>query len=1195
MEKAKLILSVSKKKKVIATLRFGDGKAMPLQHHDLGDASLNDAEVEVEREGGKVVLVKTADKVLYDAQSQSKPSVQQGARRQHQRDFGPREGHSPATEPLSTQTQASVGKDGQNEHINYVRNPAYAPYNFVPLNREVVEINPTIPDANKYDTSRNTGWIEVEIEALTPLYIRGTLTEDEVKNDKESKDKPEFCAPAGRIRIPGSSLRGMVRNMVEMVSFGRFHFFEDRRLYYRGLADRSNLRTEYQKRMSSFDSRTKSTTYKMNAGYLIRDGNRYGIIPAQNRNGKQFDRVKKKETARRLKSAKPFKFDNYTFFEHNGNCIVISGNMPNKKHDWEINPPDKHAKAIWIDEEDVNYEQSDVQNYYLDRNRNAVNLIKELENNRTLELPCFYVSWIDDNERKRVSFGHTAMFRLAYEHSIGDHITTVSHRIHDQALEKVKQAISKSSLEKVNELNGRDYTEGELTSALKSKKLNWNEIKKVLRAGTKIDFTDAIFGNEYSFAGRVFFEDAFLTAQQSDPQLDAQTPQILSAPKPTTFQHYLLQNSDEVRQLNHYNSDTELRGYKYYWHKSGENWTETDDQAIEKHGTQYTRIRPVRAGIKFNGRIRFENLSDKELGALLFALDLPEGCAHKLGMGKPLGLGSVRVTPKLYLSNREKRYTDFFEEWDNEITESDKGQQAKGVFEQYVLGKLNEKSKRTLWEASRLRELLAMLHTDAGLELEINNRTRYMTIEGQNEFKNRPVLPKASNMVPVEKIDEMLERVKRTAVLPAKTDDDSEKVVQRRAKPIRKVKRIKKIAITGLWDKTDFTWELNSDVNILVGINGSGKTTILELIEHALKGEYDDVRYAPREFAITFDEDMESKYERRKLVSEYDCRISTEFVSTFDKENLLVEDAGKRQETIDRQLSAELDERIRSLRTERESLSSRIESAPHVEKLKEIAKDVFKRTGKTLEFVSEFFISNDTLKQIKAEISEDDYVKLEEIKSRYRLAKKWRDELEAKKVPSNIINRLEKLQTNEFETLQTAEIEIETAIGADHFSEHKEMILLQIDRNHVFKPDSEFLDILKSRLGKDKAQKICPVLLKHFRFDLGDFVVLRLPDGQRLIPALLSAGEKQMLIILLTALTSKIKSLTNKDESCVFIMDEPEISLHLEWQKNLINYIQMLNEDAQIIIATHSPGIAMEGWLDKTFEMHKLNGRARNE
>jgi len=160
-----------------------------------------------------------------------------------------------------------------------------------------------------------------------------------------------------------------------------------------------------------------------------------------------------------------------------------------------------------------------------------------------------------------------------------------------------------------------------------------------------------------------------------------------------------------------------------------------------------TKIQPVRPGVKFQGRIRFENLSHAELGALLFSLDLPGGCNHKLGMGKPLGLGSVKITPRLFLSDRKKRYENLSFEWNNEIDESDRIPEFTTAFEQYVLNRI-EPGEKMLWNTERLRELKIMLDYDKGKKSELQGKVRYMEITGRNknEFKDRPILPKPSNV-----------------------------------------------------------------------------------------------------------------------------------------------------------------------------------------------------------------------------------------------------------------------------------------------------------------------------------------------------------------------------------------------------------------------------------------------------------------
>ena len=84
--------------------------------------------------------------------------------------------------------------------------------------------------------------------------------------------------------------------------------------------------------------------------------------------------------------------------------------------------------------------------------------------------------------------------------------------------------------------------------------------------------------------------------------------------------------------------------------------------------------------------------------------------------------------------------------------------------------------------------------------------------------------------------------------------------------------------------------------------------------------------------------------------------------------------------------------------------------------------------------------------------------------------------------------------------------------------------------------------------------------------------------GEVLMPYQLSSGEKQMLAILLTVLVED-------DQPYVLFMDEPEVSLHIEWQKRLIDLCLELNPNVQIILTTHSPAVVMNGWVDSVTEV----------
>ncbi len=87
--------------------------------------------------------------------------------------------------------------------------------------------------------------------------------------------------------------------------------------------------------------------------------------------------------------------------------------------------------------------------------------------------------------------------------------------------------------------------------------------------------------------------------------------------------------------------------------------------------------------------------------------------------------------------------------------------------------------------------------------------------------------------------------------------------------------------------------------------------------------------------------------------------------------------------------------------------------------------------------------------------------------------------------------------------------------------------------------------------------------------------------GETLVPYQLSSGEKQILAILLTVLVED-------NVPHVLFMDEPEVSLHIEWQKQLINLIMELNPNVQIILTTHSPAVIMSGWMDKVTEVSEI-------
>lgn len=147
---------------------------------------------------------------------------------------------------------------------------------------------------------------------------------------------------------------------------------------------------------------------------------------------------------------------------------------------------------------------------------------------------------------------------------------------------------------------------------------------------------------------------------------------ILGAPKPEQARFYLAGDAQGTplekgsEKARGYQEGQGLRGRKVYPHHQGlpeNHWSEPMRDRTQtsqaNHFQEYRRPRKdgteqrddqnrsikdwVKQGVTFSARIDVTNLSAVELGALLYLLNLPDNHFHRLGGGKPLGFGSVRI------------------------------------------------------------------------------------------------------------------------------------------------------------------------------------------------------------------------------------------------------------------------------------------------------------------------------------------------------------------------------------------------------------------------------------------------------------------------------------------------------------------------------------------------------------------------
>ncbi|MCM8804082.1 MAG: TIGR03986 family CRISPR-associated RAMP protein [Candidatus Omnitrophica bacterium] len=165
-----------------------------------------------------------------------------------------------------------------------------------------------------------------------------------------------------------------------------------------------------------------------------------------------------------------------------------------------------------------------------------------------------------------------------------------------------------------------------------------------------------IFGmvsKKEGFAGKVSFGIAL--AENSPTLGNFKTLQPLGSPKPSCVQFYLIdkcRNNDKVVDYN--NDNAIIRGRKFYYHHTPNKENSYTDEKTNLNST--VEICPEETTFVFN--VYFYNLSDYELGLLLYSLELENGLAHKIGMAKPLGLGSVKISIKEFiLFDRKERYS----------------------------------------------------------------------------------------------------------------------------------------------------------------------------------------------------------------------------------------------------------------------------------------------------------------------------------------------------------------------------------------------------------------------------------------------------------------------------------------------------------------------------------------------------------
>jgi CRISPR-associated protein (TIGR03986 family) len=167
-----------------------------------------------------------------------------------------------------------------------------------------------------------------------------------------------------------------------------------------------------------------------------------------------------------------------------------------------------------------------------------------------------------------------------------------------------------------------------------------------------------------ALASRIRFSDGLLkdgvtAADALEPA--AVTLRILSSPKPPSPALYFKARTGGryIKKVDLKPGEHHPQGRKMYLHHTVQPGAKPwETRHLNDNIDQKNRVRPVRRGQLFTFQLDFDNLTDRELGLLLYSLTPGAGFHHKLGMGKPLGLGSVKIDVLEWKAvDREARYT----------------------------------------------------------------------------------------------------------------------------------------------------------------------------------------------------------------------------------------------------------------------------------------------------------------------------------------------------------------------------------------------------------------------------------------------------------------------------------------------------------------------------------------------------------
>ena len=497
----------------------------------------------------------------------------------------------------------------------------HAPFNFVPLSEEV--FFPEWADQISHDVpfkDGHSGVIKIKITARTPIFIRNGHTRD----DREywTDEYKDFShTPDNKYFIPATSIKGMVRNILEIASFGKMSQITNKRYSLRDLHLKAfknyfdnhpvhcgwmTLNKEKKEAVITdhgIPCRIAVDEIDRMLGTKLEDFVKNGkLTETKNRYAKaKYEKVKAAslegtfcelpQSANKVDTRKKVKFDK------NGEkgTIVFTGQPGPRKENPYGKSSGKWYEFVFMEKKSAEYslDMSEEDGVYQDfcfiyQDSEDWKYWKSMKTGQ--RIPVFFT--IDDNKIQYMGLSY--LFKLPTKKHIREFLNE-SHR------------------------------------------------------SKKLDLADCIFGaiGDKSLKGRVQFSNAFCTT--ISPRVCEEVYPYMGSPKPSYYPIYTQQKGTNGQKIENnrllpyktfLDDDAKLRGWKRYPVREKESAIPHGDDSQFPNTSPF---RPLDRGTEFESVIRYHNLREEELGALVYSLQVMENCLYSLGFCKPYGYGVVQL------------------------------------------------------------------------------------------------------------------------------------------------------------------------------------------------------------------------------------------------------------------------------------------------------------------------------------------------------------------------------------------------------------------------------------------------------------------------------------------------------------------------------------------------------------------------